>query len=47
MNVPFGLSEGLSVGIMLVGRKGDDAMLLRAAHAFEKEVFPAPKPENA
>ena len=44
VNVPCGLSEGLPVGMMLVGRKGYDALLLLAAHAFEREVFSAPKP---
>jgi amidase len=36
MTVPCGLSEGLPVGMMLVGRRGEDATLLRAAHAFEQ-----------
>src|SRR2546426_1375022 len=36
MTVPCGLSEGLPVGMMLVGRRGEDATVLRAAHAFEQ-----------
>ncbi len=35
MTVPCGLSGGLPVGMMLVGRRGEDATVLRAAHAFE------------
>jgi amidase len=36
MTVPCGLSEGLPVGMLLVGRRGEDATVLRAAHAFEQ-----------
>jgi amidase len=36
MTVPCGLSGGLPVGMMLVGRRGEDATVLRAAHAFEE-----------
>ena len=36
MTVPCGLIEGLPVGMMLVGRRGEDATVLRAAHAFEQ-----------
>jgi amidase len=36
MNVPCGTSEGLPVGMMLVGRKWDEESVLRAARAFEK-----------
>lgn len=35
MNVPCGLSDGLPVGMMLIGRKWDEETVLRAAHAFE------------
>jgi amidase len=38
MNVPCGLSDGLPVGMMLVGRHGEDGTVLRAAHAFERVV---------
>ena len=36
MNVPCGLSEGLPVGMMLIGKKWDEQTVLRAAHAFER-----------
>jgi amidase len=36
MTVPCGLSEGLPVGLMLVGKKWDEPTVLRAAHAFEQ-----------
>ena len=36
MTVPCGLSDGLPVGMMLVGRKWDETTVLRAAHAFEQ-----------
>ena len=36
MTVPCGLSQGLPVGMMLTGRRGEDALVLRAAHAFEQ-----------
>jgi amidase len=36
INVPCGTSDGLPIGMMLVGRIGDDATVLRAADAFER-----------
>jgi amidase len=37
--VPCGkTSDGLPVGLMLVGRRFDDATVLRAAHAFEQSA---------
>jgi len=36
MSVPCALSNGLPVGMMLVGRRFDEATVLRAAHAFEQ-----------
>ena len=36
MTVPCGLIKGLPVGMMLVGRRGEDATVLRAAYAFEQ-----------
>ena len=33
MNVPCAVSSGLPIGMMLVGRTGDDATVLRAADA--------------
>ena len=44
MNVPCGMSNGLPIGMMLIGRKGDDATVLRAADAFQREIFDAPQP---
>ena len=42
--VPAGLVDGLPTGMMLVGRRFDDATVLRVAHAYEQAVggFPAP-----
>jgi amidase len=39
MNVPCAMSGGLPVGMMLVGRHADEATVLRAADAFERQVF--------
>ena len=36
MNVPCGLSEGLPIGMMLVGEKFREMKLYQAAHAFEQ-----------
>ena len=38
ISVPCGMSNGLPVGLMLVGRHFDDGTLLRAARAFESHV---------
>jgi amidase len=49
-SVPAGLSDGLPVGMMLVGQRFADAICLRVAHAFEQLVggFPtAPEREPA
>jgi amidase len=35
MNVPCGMEDGLPIGLMLVGRRYDEATVLRAAAAFE------------
>jgi len=32
------------VGMMLIGRKGEDATVLRAVDAFQREIFDAPRP---
>jgi amidase len=45
ISVPCGLVNGLPVGMMLVGRRGDDATVLRAAHAVESEIFQSPRPQ--
>ncbi len=44
MNVPCAMSDGLPIGMMLVGRHGDEATILHAADAFEREVFSPPPP---
>jgi amidase len=36
LSVPCAFSDGLPVGLMLVGRHFDDATVLRAGHAFEQ-----------
>jgi amidase len=36
MSVPCAKSNGLPVGMMLIGRQHDEATVLRAAHAFEQ-----------
>ena len=36
MSVPCGVSEGLPVGMMLVGRHFDESTIYRAAHGFEQ-----------
>ena len=36
ITVPCGSSNGLPIGMMLVGKTGDDATVLRAADAYEK-----------
>jgi amidase len=36
MSVPCAKSNGLPVGMMLVGRLWEDDMVLRAAHVFEQ-----------
>ncbi len=43
MNVPCGVSQGLPVGMMLVGRHGEDGTVIRAAFAYEQKVQPRPK----
>jgi amidase len=47
MNVPCAISEGLPVGMMLIGRMGEDATVLRAADAFQQQVFSPPAPSTA
>ena len=44
ISVPCAMSEGLPVGLMLVGRSGEDTTVLRAADAFQRQVFAAPAP---
>lgn len=42
--VPAGLVDGLPAGLMVVGKRFDDATVLRVAHTYEQAVggFPAP-----
>ena len=37
ISVPCGFSEGLPVGLQLVGRPFDEATIFRIAHAYERE----------
>ena len=46
LTVPCGMSEGLPVGMMLIGRMGDEATVLRAADAFQQQVFMPPAPNT-
>jgi amidase len=43
-SVPAGLVDGLPAGLMLIGKRFDDATVLRVAHTYEQAVggFPAP-----
>jgi len=36
MSVPCGMSNGLPIGMMLIGKRYDDATVIQAAHAFEQ-----------
>lgn len=38
MNVPVGFCDGLPVGMMLVGRRWEEASVLRAAHAYQMKA---------
>jgi len=44
MTLPCAVSQGLPVGMMMIGKHGGEGTILRAAHAFEHEVFAAPEP---
>jgi amidase len=37
-SVPSGLANGLPTGMMIIGKKFDDATCLKVAHAFERLV---------
>jgi amidase len=43
-SVPAGLSEGLPVGMMIIGKRFEDATCLRVAHAFEQLCGGFPRP---
>jgi amidase len=47
LSVPTGMSDGLPVGMMLVGRHHDDGTVLRVAHAFEHARGELPAPPGA
>ena len=36
MTIPCGMSQGLPIGMMLVGKHYDESNIYRAAHAFEQ-----------
>ena len=36
INVPCGMNNGLPIGMMLIGKRYDDAKVIQAAHAFEQ-----------
>jgi amidase len=36
MSIPCGMSDGLPIGMMLVGEHYGETTIYRAAHAFEK-----------
>jgi amidase len=38
INVPCGMSSGLPMGMMLIGRHGEDATVLRAADAYQRQL---------
>jgi aspartyl-tRNA(Asn)/glutamyl-tRNA(Gln) amidotransferase subunit A len=46
LSVPCGLDAetGMPIGLQLVGRPFDEATLLRAARALERETAPLPAP---
>jgi amidase len=47
MNVPCAMVDGLPIGMMLVGNRGDDATVLRAAAAYEREIFAPILPDGS
>jgi amidase len=45
ISLPCAMSEGLPVGMMLVGRLGEDSAVLKASHAFARQIFTPPAPK--
>jgi amidase len=45
ISLPCAMSGGLPVGMMIVGRIGEDATVLKASHAFAREIFTPPAPK--
>jgi amidase len=46
ISVPCAMSEGLPIGMMIIGKKGDEKTVLRVANAFETNIFQAPRPRQ-
>jgi amidase len=44
ISVPAGFVNGLPVGLMVIGKRFDDATVLRVAHAYEQVVGGFPRP---
>ncbi|HEY2715838.1 MAG TPA: amidase family protein, partial [Solirubrobacterales bacterium] len=44
LSLPCGLAGGLPIGMMLVGRHGEDAAVLGAGHHYQAEVLSPPSP---
>jgi Asp-tRNA(Asn)/Glu-tRNA(Gln) amidotransferase A subunit family amidase len=38
MSLPCGMSNGLPVGMMIVGKHFDEASVLRAAYTFQEQL---------
>ncbi|RAL24363.1 Asp-tRNA(Asn)/Glu-tRNA(Gln) amidotransferase subunit GatA [Thermoflavimicrobium daqui] len=45
ISIPCGLSEGMPVGLQIIGRAFDEATVLRVAHAFEQASEHLPEPQ--
>ena len=46
LNIPCGLSEGLPVGLQLIGPQFSENTLFRAAYALERAIGFNPVPER-
>jgi amidase len=44
ISIPCAISDGLPVGMMIVGRHGEDHVVLRVAHAFSSRIYSAERP---